>query len=195
TAMFVLPAEGKPVMMERMLDEGVFVAKMPAGIESYRLEAEFGDGAIINYDDPYRFWPTLGELDLHLFGEGRHHDLWKQLGAHYRTHERVTGTAFAVWAPNAQSVRVVGDFNLWDGRVHPMRSLGASGVWELFIPGVGEGELYKFEVRDQRGNVRLKTDPYGTYFEGPPNNAAIVFDPRKIKWSDDAWLERRRNNA
>ena len=119
----------------------------------------------------------------------------KNLGAHVRDLGGVIGVSFAVWAPSAARVSVVGNFNHWDGRYHPMRSLGPSGVWELFIPGLQEGELYKFEIRDQRGNVRLKTDPYGTYFEGPPNNAAIVFEPRKFKWTDDAWIERRRNEA
>jgi len=103
--------------------------------------------------------------------------------------------AFAVWAPAAARVSVVGNFNHWDGRCHPMRPLGSSGVWELFIPGLGEGELYKFEIRDQRGDIHVKTDPYGTFFEGPPGNAAVVFDPRKFKWTDEAWLARRAGQA
>jgi len=112
------------------------------------------------FDDPYRHWPTLGDLDLHLFNEGRHRRLWEVLGAHPRTHEGVAGTAFAVWAPNAKGVRVVGDWNFWDGRVHPMRSLGSSGVWELFIPGVEPGARYKYEIVAADERLTLKADPF-----------------------------------
>ena len=111
------------------------------------------------FDDPYRSWPTIGELDLHLFGEGRHRRLWEVLGAHPRVHEDLAGVSFAVWAPNARAVRVVGDWNYWDGRVHPMRSLGSSGVWELFIPGVAVGARYKYELVTADGRLILKTDP------------------------------------
>ena len=192
TAMFVLPDNGKPVMMERLHDEGLFVATVPSNIESYRLEAEFGDGTVITYDDPYRFWPTLGEVDLHLFGEGRHHDLWKQLGAHYRTHQGVEGTAFAVWAPNAKSVRVVSDFNLWDGRAHPMRSLGSSGVWELFIPSAVPGARYKFEILSAPGHLLLKADPLAFATEPAPGTASVV-TVAAHQWTDDAWLRHRRD--
>ena len=190
SAMFVLPDTGKPVMMERAYDDGLFMATVPSGLASYRLEAEFGDGTVITYEDPYRFWPTLGELDLHLFGEGRHHDLWTQLGSHCCRHQDVDGTAFAVWAPNAKAVRVVGDFNLWDGRVHPMRSLGSSGVWELFIPGVVSGARYKFEILSAQGHLLLKADPVAFATEIPPGTSSVVANPAH-EWDDDAWLRRR----
>jgi 1,4-alpha-glucan branching enzyme len=144
--------------------------------------------------DPYSFLPTLGESDLYLFGKGDERRIYQKLGAQLRTIDGVHGTSFAVWAPNAQRVSVVGDFNHWDGRCHPMRSLGSSGVWEIFIPGVGEGTHYKFEIRNLHGHIGLKTDPYGFFFETAPKNAAIVWDTRKFEWTDDAWLQKRRQH-
>ena len=105
----------------------------------YKLEVDYGESGTVTIDDPYRFLPTIGELDIHLLGEGRHEELWERLGAHVREVDGVQGTAFAVWAPSARAVSVVGDFNYWDGRIHPMRTLGSSGIWELFLPGVGDG--------------------------------------------------------
>jgi 1,4-alpha-glucan branching enzyme len=189
------PPKGHP--MTRLAPEGafeVFISKRPT-VFRYQLRATYANGESRQFFDPYCFLPTLGEQDLYLFNEGNEHRIYEKLGAHVRDLGGVIGVSFAVWAPSAARVSVVGNFNHWDGRYHPMRSLGASGVWELFVPGLGEGELYKFELRDQRGHVLLKTDPYGTYFEGPPNNAAIVFDPRKLQWTDAAWLERRRAGA
>ena len=123
--------------MVRVRDEGIFVAELAADPGAYRIEVTYPDGSSSVADDPYRFWPTLGDVDLHLIGEGTHRRLWDALGAHARRHEGVDGTAFAVWAPAARSVRVVGDFNGWNGRAHQMRLLGSSGVWELFVPGCG----------------------------------------------------------
>ena len=133
-----LPQRGPPVEMEQIDSAGLFSAYLPRRKPplDYRLEATWGDGATLVFDDPYSFPPALGELDMHLIGEGRHEELWERLGAEERELEGVTGTEFAVWAPAARSVSVVGDFNYWDGRVHPMRSLGSSGVWELFVPGI-----------------------------------------------------------
>ena len=162
-------------------------AKLPL---EYELEVEYADGNVFTVRDPYSFLPTLGELDLHLAMEGRHEHLYERLGAHVRELDGVVGTAFAVWAPNARSVAVVGDFNSWDGRLHPMRSLGASGIWELFIPGVDEGTKYKFELRTQEGRLRLKADPLAFHTEVPPANASVVHDPKHV-WRDDEWLERR----
>jgi len=142
--------------------------------------------------DPYSFLPTLGESDLYLFGKGDEHRIYEKLGAQLRTIDGVAGASFAVWAPNAQRVSVVGDFNGWDGRVHQMRALGSSGVWEIFAPGVAEGAHYKYEVRNQQGKVVLKTDPYGFFFEVPPKNAAIVWNNRKFQWTDEPWLAQRR---
>jgi 1,4-alpha-glucan branching enzyme len=142
--------------------------------------------------EPWSFWPTLGPLDLHLIGEGRHERLWEVLGAHVRTREGMAGTSFAVWAPGARAVRVVGDWNDWNGVAHPLRSLGSSGVWEIFVPGVGSGTRYKFEVLGADGITRLKADPMAFATEHPPANASVVFASGH-EWSDAdrAWHERR----
>jgi 1,4-alpha-glucan branching enzyme len=157
---------------------------------SYELELRYADGETVTVRDPYSFAPTVGELDLHLAGEGRHERLWERLGAHVREVDGVTGTAFAVWAPNARSVSVVGDFNGWDGRLHPMRSLGGSGIWEIFVPALASGERYKLAVLRVDGSVVLKADPYAQATEVPPANASIVYRPGH-EWSDEKWLTRR----
>ncbi|WP_442812510.1 1,4-alpha-glucan branching enzyme [Streptomyces sp. NBC_01210] len=144
----------------------------------------------IEVQDPYRFLPSLGELDLHLIGEGRHEELWKALGAHPMTHQAVTGTRFTVWAPNARGVRVVGDFNYWDGTGHPMRSLGSTGVWELFVPGVSEGALYKFDITRPDGSHTLRADPMAQRAEVPPANASIVTESHHV-WRDEEWMAHR----
>ena len=136
--------------------EGVWAGVLPGSeVPDYRLEVRYADGVSVPADDAYRYLPTLGDVDLHLIGEGRHEQLWKVLGAHVRSYDTlsgpVTGTSFAVWAPNARGVRVVGDFNFWDGTGHPMRSMGSSGVWELFIPGVEDGALYRYDILGRDG--------------------------------------------
>ncbi len=143
------------------------------------------------FRDPYSFEPTLGEQDLHFVGEGRHRRLWERLGARPIRHQGVDGTAFAVWAPNAEGVSVVGDFNGWDGRVHQMRSMGASGVWELFVPGVTDGARYKFELRTHGGGTKLKADPVAFRTEVPPLTASVVQRSRH-QWADQRWLAARR---
>src|SRR4051812_25335796 len=192
TSVQVVLRDGTAVDAERVHDAGVFVAEVPetAGDEGYRLRATYPSGDTAEVGDPYRFWPTLGELDLHLMGEGRHHDLWKQLGANHREHQGVIGTAFAVWAPNARSVRVVGDWNLWDGRIHPLRSLGSSGVWEIFVPDVMPGARYKFEILTPQGYLSLKADPMAFATEVPPGQASVVCAPRH-EWGDGDWIDRR----
>ena len=191
--------EGRRIDMRRIHAGGVFEAEVPAGTGHYRLEADYGEPggavAVFGFEDPYLAWPTLGELDLHLFGEGRHHRLWTVLGAHPRTHNGVTGTAFAVWAPNARAVRVVGDWNFWDGRVHPMRSLGGSGVWELFIPGVLAGARYKFELVTAERRLILKADPMAFAAEVPPGTASVIAAPSRHGWSDASWMEDRAATA
>jgi 1,4-alpha-glucan branching enzyme len=157
---------------------------------AYELEIEYADGNTFTMRDPYAFLPTLGELDLHLVMEGRHEELYRRLGAHVREIDGVTGTAFAVWAPNARSVAVVGDFNSWDGRLHPMRTLGSTGIWELFVPDVGDGVKYKFEIRASNGQLRIKADPVAFAAEVPPANASIVHCTQH-EWSDEEWLSRR----
>jgi len=161
-------------------------AKLPL---EYELEVEYADGTF-TLRDPYAFLPTLGDLDLHLLREGQLEQLYEKLGAHIREIDGVAGTAFAVWAPNARAVSVVGDFNSWDGRLNPMRSLGSSGVWELFVPGIDEGAAYKFEIRTQDGRLRIKADPLAFAAELPPANASIVHRSTHT-WSDTKWLERR----
>jgi 1,4-alpha-glucan branching enzyme len=157
----------------------------------YELEVRYPHGSAFAIRDPYVFLPTIGEVDLHLFGEGRHETLYEKLGAHAQELEGVTGVAFAVWAPAARSVSVVGDFNSWDARLHPMRALGKSGVWELFVPDVPEWSAYRFEIRTQTGELREKSDPFAFHTETPPANASKVFVP-KHEWSDQAWIEQRR---
>ena len=183
--------------MKRLAPEGcfeIFIPKRP-NLFKYQLRASYPNSEVRQFFDPYCFLPTLGAQDLYLFNEGNEHRIYEKLGAHLRDLGGVRGVSFAVWAPSAARVSVVGNFNQWDGRYHPMRSLGSSGVWELFVPGLGEGELYKFELRDQQGAILVKTDPYGTYFESPPGNAAIVCDPGKYPWGDAAWLGRRRDEG
>ncbi|WP_433677274.1 1,4-alpha-glucan branching protein GlgB [Microbacterium gorillae] len=157
---------------------------------AYTLETTYRDGAPWIADDPYRHTPTVGELDLHLIGEGRHEELWRVLGAHVRTHDAVDGVAFSVWAPNARSIRVVGPFNEWDGRSHAMRSMGSSGVWELFVPELGEGTIYKYEIRTARGDWILKADPMAQAAEMPPATASRVTRSHYV-WNDAEWIARR----
>jgi 1,4-alpha-glucan branching enzyme len=156
----------------------------------YRIRFGFPNGASWERDDPYRFLPTLGELDLHLISEGTHRRLWEVLGAHPKIIDGVAGTAFALWAPNARRVSVVGDFNGWDGRLLPMRSLGGTGVWELFIPGVGVNTLYKYELKTQELSLRVKTDPLAREMEAPPYTASRVSESR-YTWRDDQWMKTR----
>jgi 1,4-alpha-glucan branching enzyme len=161
---------------------------------SYRLEVTYPSGTF-TIDDPYRFWPTIGELDQYLLGEGRHERLWQRLGAHEQTVDGVAGTAFAVWAPNARAVRVVGEFNSWDGRLHPMRALGSSGVWELFVPGVAAGARYKYELVTPSGALTLKADPVAFAAERPPKTASVVYTSEH-SWGDGDWMaDRRRRNS
>ncbi|MFF6877990.1 1,4-alpha-glucan branching enzyme [Streptomyces sp. NPDC012474] len=170
--------------------EGFFSGLLPLReVPAYRLVVEY-EGTVLETEDAYRFLPTLGDLDLHLIGEGRHEELWTALGAHPTTHEGVTGTRFAVWAPNARGVRVAGTFNFWDGTGHVMRSLGSSGVWELFLPDVGEGELYKFEITGPDGSRTLRADPMARRTEVPPATSSVITSSA-YEWGDDEWLARR----
>ncbi|MGF3054067.1 1,4-alpha-glucan branching protein GlgB [Microbacterium sp. YY-03] len=169
--------------------DGIWHGAVPAGTTAYDIETTYG-GHTSRADDPYRHTPTLGELDLHLIGEGRHEELWRALGAQVTTNGDVSGTSFTVWAPRATAVRVVGSFNDWNGRLHAMRSLGSSGVWELFIPAVGAGSTYKFEIRTQRGDWVLKADPMARAAEVPPLTASVV-TASSFEWHDDDWLTSR----
>ena len=173
---------------------GVWVAELPmTKVPDYRLAVAYG-GDKLPADDPYRFLPTLGEMDQHLISEGRHEQLWEVLGAHAHTYETpngpVQGVAFAVWAPNAQGVRVVGDFNYWNGTSTPMRSLGSSGVWEVFVPEIGPGTRYKYEIIGRDGVRRLKADPMAQATEVPPATASVVFSS-DYRWADSQWMTQR----
>ncbi len=189
----VAHVEGREVELEH-LQAGIWQAEVPgASVTDYRLSVTY-HGESYPADDPYRYLPTLGEVDLHLIGEGRHEELWTVLGAHVRRYDSasgpVTGTSFAVWAPNARGVRVVGDFNGWDGRGHPMRSLGSSGVWELFVPDIGAGTHYKYAVLGADSTWREKADPMARRTEVPPMTASIV-DESTYDWSDEQWMTDR----
>jgi len=179
--------------MEKLSEDGFFEGFIESRAEvfKYRLRVKTNDLEIRQFNDPYAFLPTIGESDLYLFNQGNEHRIYEKLGSRPRVVDGVPGISFAVWAPNAQRVSVVGSFNNWDGRYHPMRSLGASGVWELFIPGLHLGEMYKYELKAKNDAIFLKTDPYGSYFEAPPNNASIIFDHSAYQWSDQEWMDSR----
>lgn len=185
---------GKSAVMDRLTDDGFFELWMPRNkvLFDYRLEIEGYDGNRRETADAYSFWPTVSEYDLHLINQGNDHQVYNKLGAHIREINGVKGVSFAVWAPSARRVSVVGDFNEWDGRYHAMRMLGASGIWEIFVPGIGAGTKYKFELLNQYNPAPYcKIDPYAVSFEPPPNNACIVCDLSKFKWSDASWIENR----
>ncbi|CAM5466479.1 1,4-alpha-glucan branching enzyme [Streptomyces fumanus] len=158
-------------------------------IPAYTLLVEYAEAELETHD-PYRFLPALGELDLHLISEGRHEQLWRALGAQPMVHQGVAGTRFTVWAPNARGVRVAGDFTYWDGTAFPMRSLGSSGVWELFLPGIGEGAAYKFEIHSRYGQRFLKADPMARRTEQPPDTASVV-TASHYTWGDEEWMRGR----
>ncbi|MGH2819375.1 MAG: 1,4-alpha-glucan branching enzyme, partial [Actinomycetota bacterium] len=176
--------------LEQIHPAGIFEGTVDEQIVDYELEVGYAQGRTFTLRDTYSFPPTLGDIDLHLIGEGRHRRLHTKLGAHPQTVRGVEGTSFAVWAPNALGVRVVGDFNSWDGRLNPMRSMGGSGIWELFLPGVGSGDHYKFEMLTGDRRLTLKTDPYARWTDAPPGTAARVHSSRH-RFEDERWLEAR----
>ena len=186
------PGPGYPAL--QVHPDGFFEAVIEGVQERFRyvLRLTSHDGVEWTESDPYEFGIILGPLDLHLFGEGQHWELYKKLGAHLMTIDGVQGTAFHVWAPNAQRVSVVGDFNHWDGRRHPMRKLLGCGVWEIFLPGIGEGAHYKFEVKQSHGGIQLKSDPFAFYGQHSKQTASLVFDLERYKWADKDWMEQRK---
>lgn len=195
TAVTLCFAGGEKIALTKVHTDGLFEAEtareLPSGPADYEISATFRDGSVISYPDPYAFEPTLGDLDLYLFGQGEHLEAYKVLGAHPRTNSGIAGTSFAVWAPNAQRVSVVGDFNGWDGRRQMMRRLGGSGIWEVFVPGVSCGDHYKFEIRGPRGDIFLKTDPYGFYAQHDLRTACMVTDLDRYIWKDATWMAKR----
>jgi len=195
-----LPGAAEAALVEadrslaRVPDTDLFeLREVPESLpEHYRLSWTDADGNRHTAIDPYTFGTQLSDFDLHLFGEGRHWHAYRILGAHPHRVDGIDGVLFAVWAPNAQRVSVVGDFNAWDGRCHPMRSLGGSGIWELFLPELGPGELYKFEIRNTHsGEILVKSDPYGRKFEQRPKTATVVAEAPAYDWGDHDWMARR----
>ncbi len=169
---------------------GLFELTLSEKIGRTEYKVYHSDGSLAH--DPYAFLPLIGDMDGYLFNAGCHYELYQILGAHIRTVEGILGTHFAVWAPAAKSVSLVGDFNGWDGRMNPMRSLGSSGIWELFIPGLGEGTKYKFEIHTQVGDLRIKSDPHAFFSELRPQTASIVYDVNRYQWRDSDWMEQRK---
>jgi len=160
----------------------------------YRLISISADDNETSNHDPYDFAPQLPDYDIHLFGEGKHWHIYRFLGSHVKTVDGIDGVLFATWAPSAERVSVIGDFNQWDGRAHPMRVRGASGLWELFIPGLGAAELYRYEIRNRdSGELHVKTDPYAQQMEMRPATASVVFKEDQFDWQDNEWIEQRRN--
>jgi 1,4-alpha-glucan branching enzyme len=187
-------ARWKPVELSKTHEGGLFevlIENLEAPI-MYLLEVTYkSGGAVQRFSDPYTFGRIFSEFDAHLFAEGQHWNLYEHLGAHPVTLNGVHGTVFQVWAPNARRVSVVGDFNAWDGRIHPLRKLLECGVWELFIPGVGVGAHYKFEILTASGNVVLKSDPFAFFSQNGVQTASLVFDLQRYQWQDETWMETR----
>jgi 1,4-alpha-glucan branching enzyme len=192
----IKPAKGKSVTLEQIHPAGIFEGVLPEAKLPlrYKVKVDYGEAGKFTLEDPYAFTPTLGELDLHLIAEGRHEELYEKLGAHVREHEGVEGTAFTVWAPSAKAVSVVGDFNSWDGRLHAMRSLGSGGIWELFLPEIGPGARYKYEILSADNDLLLKADPYAQETEVPPKTASVV-TRSEYEWSQHDARYRRQRHA
>jgi 1,4-alpha-glucan branching enzyme len=184
---------GQVFPAERLHVEGLYQATVPNESRdfSYLIKVTTFEGSEQTLRDPYSYGPIMGEVDLHLFAEGNHKRLYDRFGAHLREIGGEQGVYFAVWAPNAARVSVVGDFNFWDGRVHPMRRLVPAGVWEIFIPGIKEGAHYKYEIKTQTGVLLLKSDPFGFFSQHGKETSSMVFDLERYKWSDQQWMEER----
>lgn len=194
----VIDAENstKKYAMDKIAKEGLFEAVISNRkvFFKYLLEIKYDSGYVEQVCDPYSFWTIFSEYDLYLFNEGNHHKIYEAMGAHIREIDGVKGVHFAVWAPTARRVSVVGDFNHWDGRRHQMRSIGSSGVWEIFIPDIKQGDVYKYEIKSHKGDVILKADPYAFYAELKPKTASIVYNINNYTWNDEEWIKKRGKN-
>lgn len=191
-----LVSTGKVIPMESADEAGFFAVLLPRKtIPDYRFHVAYEHNTVEGLSDPYRFSGILKEQDLGRFAAGIHYEIYEKLGAHPMVLNHTRGVHFGVWAPNAMRVSVVGDFNLWDGRRHPMQRIGDSGIFELFIPGLEEGMIYKYEIKFRNGDPALKADPYGSCSQLRPDTASVIWDRDKFKWSDQEWLERRAKTA
>jgi 1,4-alpha-glucan branching enzyme len=187
-------SSGRKVEMKESEEKGlfwIFVPNISLPLK-YLVTYKFADEMELETDPPHRFLPTLGDQDLYFFGQGKHYNLYEMMGAHPRVIDGVKGVSFAVWAPNAKRVSVIGPFNEWDGRIHTMRVMGSSGVWELFIPGLDEGPYYKYEIKTQTDELRIKTDPFAFSMELRPGTAGRIWNLEKYQWRDQTWMEERR---
>ena len=183
--------DGRRCAMAKMHAQGFFCATLNGDPQPYTICARLWDGREAAIDDPYRFGPRISDADLYLHTEGTLHEAWRTLGAHITEADGVPGVRFAVWAPNAETVTVTGEFNDWDTRRHPMRRRDG-GVWEIFMPGLGQGAAYKYHIRSRfAGYQQLKADPYAFYCETPPKSASVVWDIARYQWQDAAWMELR----
>ena len=194
----VLDKKGKSIGKMIAILGGIFQLDLPKVKDffEYTFKITLPDNSSYEVDDPYHFLPVLGDMDLYLFGEGQHWEIYKKLGAHLITHQGVQGVSFAVWAPNASRVSVVGSFNNWDGRRHLMRPRGSSGIWEIFIPGLSEWDIYKYELLDKDGRLLpLKADPYGFVSEVRPKTGSLVYDIASYTWHDEQWMKARAQNT
>lgn len=184
-----LEVRGKVVEATNVHESGLFEYLVPKDLAYNEYRIYHHNGLLAN--DPYAFWPTFSELDQYLYGRGVHYSLHRQMGGRLAHHQGVDGVKFTVWAPAAKAVSLVGDFNHWDGRVNPMRSLGGCGVWELFVPGLKAGEKYKFEIYTQTGAMCLKSDPYALSSEMRPKTASVVAEIDRFSWTDEEWMQKR----
>ncbi len=193
TAVRALLADGRAIALARLRNEGLFEGVVPGATapQPYQLAVTLEGGGERIRRDPYSFWPQLSDYDLDLFKIGHHHHLGAVLGAHAMTVDGAAGVRFAVWAPRARSVSVIGDWNGFDGTAHPMRLREPHGVWELFLPEVRPGMLYKYEVHGADGSLRAKADPCASQAEVPPATASVVGSPEPFRWADQAWMEAR----